>query len=304
MLFDDIYDKPNTIYWPVLNAFSDELTRIQNSKSIKEELLCKNLISYLIGNNDFYKIIATTNEVVIQGFNFHNSLAIPKSKYPKQIVGIDKKNGGIYSKNLRFSGGYTINFRIHNASSRVEPSLKFAISAISFPPKEIYTQNITLWKWLQLTLVLYKFIVRLSCWKSSNWSPTQCLARKLVEPAWMDTAHTWGDSAGHDAFALPWPHRRQSRPWEGIKWAHPYQALQRPPRMAGRRAQSAGHGRGTGLRLGGLQPWDAWRDDFAAPAGVECWAQWGARVRLPRRFVAKGCPAGGVVKLSRSHFGQ
>lgn len=144
MLFDDIYDKPNTIYWPVLNAFSDELVRVQNSKSITEEVLCENLISYLIGNNDFYKIIATANEVVIQGFNFHNSLAIPKSKYPKQIVGIDKKNGGIYSKNLRFSGGYTINFRIHNASSRVEPSLKFAISAISFPPKEIYTQNIAL----------------------------------------------------------------------------------------------------------------------------------------------------------------
>jgi len=52
-------------------------------------------------------------------------------------------DGGRYSKTVRFNRGFTFNFRIHSASSRVEPSLKFAVSAISLPPSEIYTNHIT-----------------------------------------------------------------------------------------------------------------------------------------------------------------
>lgn len=102
-------------------------------------------VSYLIGNNDFCKVTASTGQVEIQAFNFKGALAVPKSKYPARIVGIDNLNGGQYSKTIRFSEGYTINFRIHSASSRIEPSLKFDVRAIGFPSRAIYTHHVQ-WK--------------------------------------------------------------------------------------------------------------------------------------------------------------
>jgi HaeIII restriction endonuclease len=140
-LFADLEDKPQRFYWPVLDAFTDELTALQINQN--QSKLCSDLLSYLIGKNDFYKIISLPTEVIIQAFNFNGTLNTSKSKFPDSIVGIDRVNGGQYSKTVRFSRGYSINFRIHNGDSKVVPSLKFAVSAISFPPKEIYTQNIS-----------------------------------------------------------------------------------------------------------------------------------------------------------------
>jgi len=57
---------------------------------------------------------------------------------------VNNKNGGQYSKTVVFNHGYSINFRIHNASSRVEASLKFDIKAIGLPTSEVYQQTIDL----------------------------------------------------------------------------------------------------------------------------------------------------------------
>lgn len=143
-LFENLNDKPSRFYWPVLDAFSQELLRLQAVYKNMPKTLSENLLSYLIGSHDFYKIIVEQKQVIIQGFNFKGTLSIPKSKYPKEILGVDNKNGTSYSKTVRFTGGYSINFRIHNGDSLVMPSLKFAVSAISYPPRDIYTQNIVL----------------------------------------------------------------------------------------------------------------------------------------------------------------
>jgi hypothetical protein len=87
--------------------------------------------------------MASDAQVEIQAFNFRNTLSVQKSKFPTKIVRIDNLNGGQYSKTVRFNEGFTINFRIHSASSRVEPSLKFDIRAISLPPRTIYTHYIS-----------------------------------------------------------------------------------------------------------------------------------------------------------------
>jgi hypothetical protein len=55
---------------------------------------------------------------------------------------IDTKNGGQYSKTVVLNHGYSFNFRIHNKSKRVEPSLAFDVQAIGLPP-EIYTHTIS-----------------------------------------------------------------------------------------------------------------------------------------------------------------
>jgi hypothetical protein len=123
-------DQKKRIYWTILDAFASELKRVVE---LEDPRLSERLITYLIGRQDFYKIISRPKTVEVYGFNFFGTLGCSRAKPPRAIVGIDNLNGGQYSKTVRFTGGFTVNFRIHNASSRVEPSLKFDIKAISWP---------------------------------------------------------------------------------------------------------------------------------------------------------------------------
>lgn len=142
-LWSDQKDVPDRFYWKVLDAFESELLRLTAQDAPRAVEVTKSLISYIIGTNDFYKVISRSDQVEIQGFNLNGTLAVSKTRYPEHVIGIDRLNGGQYSKTVRFNRGFTFNFRIHSASSRVEPSLKFAVSAISLPPAEIYTNHIS-----------------------------------------------------------------------------------------------------------------------------------------------------------------
>ena len=134
-------DVPQRFYWPVLDAFEIELLRLTHASSESAAVVSRNLISYIIGTEDFYKIICRPRHVEILGFNLNNTLKVHHTKSPDHVIGIDRLNGGQYSKTIRFNRGFTFNLRIHNASSRIEPSLKFDIRAISLPPSEIYTHH-------------------------------------------------------------------------------------------------------------------------------------------------------------------
>jgi hypothetical protein len=141
-LWDDLLDKPNRFYWPLLNAWVDEIERLRKISEV-DKSLCRALVAYLVGKHDFYKVICSSDRTVrIQAWNFNHSLATRQTKYPTVINAINTKNGGQYSKTIVFNHGYSINFRIHNASSRVEPSLKFDIVAMGLPPSEIYQQTL------------------------------------------------------------------------------------------------------------------------------------------------------------------
>jgi len=134
---------PARFYWPVLDAFEAEILRLTGPDSSAASEVSRRLISYIIGTNDFYKVICRPEHVEIQGFNMNGTLSVPTTKYPDHVLGVDRLNGGQYSKTVRFNRGYTFNFRIHSASSRVEPSLKFDVKAIALPPSEIYTNHIS-----------------------------------------------------------------------------------------------------------------------------------------------------------------
>ena len=136
-------DVPGRFYWPVLDAFEREILRLDAASSSEAGVASK-LVTYLIGIKDFYKVTVRPTVVELQGFNLGGTLAVTRTRLPNQIIGIDKLNGGKYSKTIRFNRGFTFNFRIHSASSRVEPSLKFDVTAISLPPNEVYTNHITL----------------------------------------------------------------------------------------------------------------------------------------------------------------
>jgi hypothetical protein len=143
-LWSNQSDVPQRFYWPVLDAFEKEVLRLTEPTAPKSEVVSKNLISYIIGTKDFYKVVVRPEQVEIQGFNLNGTLSVPKTKFPDHVLGIDKLNGGQYSKTVRFNRGYTFNFRIHSASSRVESSLKFDVKAIALPPSEIYTNHISM----------------------------------------------------------------------------------------------------------------------------------------------------------------
>ena len=142
-LWAQLDDKAIRFYWPILDAWHNEINRICNISEATCANLCKAIISYLVGNHDFYKIICEgSKSVTIQAWNFNKTLATKQSKYPEFINSINNRNGGQYSKTITFNHGYSINFRIHSASSRVEPSLKFDITASGLPPSEIYQQTL------------------------------------------------------------------------------------------------------------------------------------------------------------------
>ncbi len=139
-LWANLSDIPGNVYWPVLEAWKRELIRSLGNEP-EHAQRCKSFARYLFGNRDFYKVIGRhTNElsVSVQGFNFDGTLNVPKTQLPSKLVGIDRLNGGQYSLTVRMDKGFTFNFRIHNASSKVEPSLKFAVKAVSLPPESIF----------------------------------------------------------------------------------------------------------------------------------------------------------------------
>ena len=120
-------------YKPLMQAFSDELVR-QSSVSLgASKELCEGLVRYLIGQQDFYKVIRRKSPdlVEIQGFNLGGSLACSKTKFPSRVL--DVENVSDSTINLVMDKGYSFSFRIHSASTLVERSLKLDIRAIGLP---------------------------------------------------------------------------------------------------------------------------------------------------------------------------
>lgn len=144
-LWSSLDDYHTTIYKPILEAFKSELIQLDNNNP---GIIAQRLVEYLIGNKDFYKVIKTNKGVEIQAYNLHDSLSQqfkdikPKHKigilkFPNRIIEIAYKNDGdSQSKTtliVTMDKGWQISFRIHNASSRIEPSLKFDINLESSP---------------------------------------------------------------------------------------------------------------------------------------------------------------------------
>jgi hypothetical protein len=144
--WSDLDRVPERFYWPVLDSFEDELLRLSGQGADSAPQVTKNLVTYLVGKQDFYKVIDRSRHDVVEilAFNFNESLSVARTRVPEHVIGIDRLNGGQYSKTVRFSRGFTFNFRIHSASKRVEPSLKFDVTAVSLPPSDVYTNHIKL----------------------------------------------------------------------------------------------------------------------------------------------------------------
>lgn len=127
----DIVEKEAKYYLPVLNAFRDELKRIY---SIGGNKIAAQFLHYLLGKNDFYKIVKENGTVSIQSFNINGTLSWGKKlPLPSRIIQADLKPHSLTTLLVVFDHGWQISFRIHNASSKIEPSLKFDIQLVGQP---------------------------------------------------------------------------------------------------------------------------------------------------------------------------
>lgn len=147
--WESIANMHNVIYVPILDAFKNELIRLN---SLYPGIVAERLVSYLIGNKDFYKVIKGKNKVEIHAYNIHGTLnqsfnnirpkaKIQKLKLPNRLIEVVYENESNTTLLFSFNEGWSISFRIHNASSRIEPSLKFDINLVS-SPHTLFTNHI------------------------------------------------------------------------------------------------------------------------------------------------------------------
>lgn len=142
ILWREMADKDEKVYVPLLKAFKAEIEK----SYAKDKSVPKKLVEYLLGNYDFYKVISIDAQKMtqLQTYNLHGMLnkssksqkpkkVIPVSALPTKIVAFEFKENSTNTVELYLDGGWQFSFRIHNASTKVESSLKFDIQIIGMP---------------------------------------------------------------------------------------------------------------------------------------------------------------------------
>lgn len=147
----DLTNKDDLIYKPLVTAFINEIKRAYKS----DNNMPSRLISYLLGIRDFYKVVAIDKKQIteFQSFNLRGELNkagkktqatifIPQADLPTEIIQLRFKPNSKSTAELYLNNGWSLSFRIHNASTVVEPSLKFDIQFLGVPAN-IITINCT-----------------------------------------------------------------------------------------------------------------------------------------------------------------
>lgn len=147
--WDVLEDKESKCYIPVLKAFMKELQRLDSAYPGE---IPGRLINYLIGVNDFYKVIMNDQRrfTMIESVNINGTLNqkdgkkkalvdVPLMKLPTRFYEIGFKEGSKNTIVVVCDQGWNVSMRIHNASSKIEPSLKFDVQLMAMP-SSILTQ--------------------------------------------------------------------------------------------------------------------------------------------------------------------
>jgi hypothetical protein len=137
-------NKHEDVYVPVLEAFIAEVKRLYAEHG---QRVTAGLVRYLLGSNgaDYYKMIHYNHRVTrVIPFNLFGSLnqgslvdppeiSIPAINLPTKILDISLKEKSRTTVVITMDRGWSISFRIHSASKKVEPSLKFDIQLVGQP---------------------------------------------------------------------------------------------------------------------------------------------------------------------------
>lgn len=140
--WSEIIDKEKNVYVPLLNAFIDEVNRSYK----KDKDMPQKMVEYLIGTKDYYKIVSKDSKclTLIHTFNMHDTLnvpgvnkvsaiKVPLVELPTRLVALEFKPESNNTVEMYLDKGWQLSFRIHNASTKVEPSLKFDVQFVGMP---------------------------------------------------------------------------------------------------------------------------------------------------------------------------
>lgn len=140
--WNELTTKNADVYVPLLHAFMNEI----KESTRQNPNVPQKMVEYLLGEFDFYKVISIDSKRItqIQSYNLHGNLnkstrtinpkiKIPVVMLPTRLVSFDFKPNSSNTVELYMDGGWQFNFRIHNASTKVEQSLKFDIQIIGMP---------------------------------------------------------------------------------------------------------------------------------------------------------------------------
>ena len=133
----DVPNKNDSIYKPILDAFRRELrTLAEHDPHVPE-----NLVRYVVGRHDFYKIMKRDQQHVvrIEGYNLNGTLnkgsvggvKVKRLKMPARLREVVTK--GRTRVLVSLDEGWEFSFRIHSAETKLIPSLKFDIQLVGAP---------------------------------------------------------------------------------------------------------------------------------------------------------------------------
>lgn len=147
--WSELDDKENNVYVPLLNAFLNEVNRAYSSAPD----VAVRLFEYIVGIKDYHKIVSNDAKKVtlIHTFNLHGTLNqpsrdkvsaiyVPAAELPTEIIRIQFKPGSKTTVHMYMDNGWAFSFRIHNASTKVQPSLKFDVQFISTPVSVLHIE--------------------------------------------------------------------------------------------------------------------------------------------------------------------
>ena len=140
--WSQLSNKETDVYIPLLEAFMNEVLASYNL----DQALPRKMVEYLIGVCDYYKVVSIDSKrmTLIHTFNLHGTLnhsstqkvsaiEVPIVELPTEIIAFRFKPGSSTTVEMYLNNGWELSFRIHNASTIVEPSLKFDIQFIGMP---------------------------------------------------------------------------------------------------------------------------------------------------------------------------
>lgn len=138
----DLDKKEETVYVPLLQAFLNEVTRAYRENP---NIVVK-MFEYLVGVKDYHKIVSHDSKkmTLIHTFNLHGTLNQPSAvkvsafevltaDIPTEIIAMRFKKNSNTTVEIYMDNGWAFSFRIHSASTVVQPSLKFDVQFISTP---------------------------------------------------------------------------------------------------------------------------------------------------------------------------
>ena len=147
--WSDLADKDGDVYIPLLQAFLDEVNRVYRNDSN----VAIRMFEYLVGVKDYHKIVSNDSKriTLIHTFNLHGTLNqpsrmkvsavdVPVAETPTEIIATRFKPRSRTTVEIYMDNGWAFSFRIHSASTRVQPSLKFDVQFISTPASVLHVE--------------------------------------------------------------------------------------------------------------------------------------------------------------------